>query len=282
MPNSLSDIYYGLLAQQMDEPKGLLASNYQNGLLGSPINPIAQRNRLADFGAKVPQARNLTLRDYADVFSGVANNTVMPFLPGAGDYIAARDSAELGGRAAESAKSGSYGDAALWGLQSLGAGLGALPFIPAMGAMTKKVQQYDLSGWPDYAKKIVSESSPLYKNLVENPGKDSFGAFDSYLRATGQYTKKGDRISQLIRKLEESGYDPKIKNSTRSGSKYIEVEIPNGYIKTIRISNHPQSGQALALHGPASINFGKYDGADTDSILDVLKMLKSDSATTKP
>lgn len=137
MANSLSDLYYGLLADQ--QPQGLLSQYQPGGLLGNPINPIARRNTLADFGYQPPKYNKLSTYDLAQVLAGTANSTILPFMPGAGDVIAAKDSAELGGRAAQSAKSGNYGDAALWGLQSLGAGLGALPFIPAVGGMVKKL-----------------------------------------------------------------------------------------------------------------------------------------------
>lgn len=55
----------GLLDEIYTQQPGLLSSgNRLSGLLGEPINPIARRNRLADFGAPVPQADMRWLNEY--------------------------------------------------------------------------------------------------------------------------------------------------------------------------------------------------------------------------
>lgn len=58
-------------------------------------------------------------------------------LPGAGDVMAAQESQQAGQRMADAFRAGDYGRAASSGLEALGLGLGALPFVPAMGGTMK-------------------------------------------------------------------------------------------------------------------------------------------------
>lgn len=86
----------------------------------------------------------------------------LEMLPGAGDFAAARDSAQAGQEMVNSFKGGDYGGAASNALMSLGLGLGALPMIPALGGIVKRVDALrsgvplDLPKAPEFSKAVAS------------------------------------------------------------------------------------------------------------------------------
>ena len=63
----------------------------------------------------------------------------LEMLPGAGDFAAARDSAQAGQEMVNNFKAGDYGGAASSGLLSLLAGVGVFPAVPALGGMVARV-----------------------------------------------------------------------------------------------------------------------------------------------
>ena len=58
--------------------------------------------------------------------------------------------------------------------------------------------------------------------------------------------------------FEKNGLNVKETGSAHSNSRYVEIEDPiSGEIITTRFSNHPQSGRAMTLHGPADLEVGE-------------------------
>lgn len=58
--------------------------------------------------------------------------------------------------------------------------------------------------------------------------------------------------------FEKHGLDVKETGSAHSNSRYVEITDPiSGETFTTRFSNHPQSGRAITLHGPADLEVGE-------------------------
>jgi len=71
---------------------------------------------------------------------------------------------------------------------------------------------------------------------------------------TMPHYKNYENLSSVF---EKAGLKVKETGSSKSNSKYVEIEDPtSGEIVTARFANHPQSGQAMTLHGPADIEIG--------------------------
>ena len=74
-----------------------------------------------------------------------------------------------------------------------------------------------------------------------------------YEGAMPQYTQQ----ENLANVFENAGLKVKESGSSHSNSKYVEIVDPvSGEVITARFANHPQSGQAMTLHGPADIEIG--------------------------
>ena len=58
--------------------------------------------------------------------------------------------------------------------------------------------------------------------------------------------------------FEKAGLKIKETGSSKSGSKYVEINDPvSGEILTVRFADHPQTGNAISLHGNADIEIGE-------------------------
>ena len=58
--------------------------------------------------------------------------------------------------------------------------------------------------------------------------------------------------------FEKAGLKTKETGSSKSGSKYVDIYDPvSGENLTVRFADHPQTGNAISLHGPADIEIGE-------------------------
>jgi len=112
---------------------------------------------------------------------------------------------------------------------------------PTMQALAPKAGQMA----EDYLRSIggIADITPQGKKSVQNV----------YEGAMPQYTQQ----ENLANVFENAGLKVKESGSSRSNSKYVEIVDPvSGEVITARFANHPQSGQAMTLHGPADIEIG--------------------------
>lgn len=153
---------------------GLLADYYQNG--AQAYFPTE-----ADVKARPDLAKGL-----------------LQFVPGPGDAIAGYD-------AMQSAKQGNYGEAAL-------NGVGLLPFIPAMGGMTKKAGDYLYHGTGEGAFRKILE-----KGLSPVNGKGYLSDSEQYARTYA--SRKGAPFGERVLRVKKA--DSFVPDTSNSGGDYL-------------------------------------------------------------
>lgn len=140
----------GLLDEIYTQQPGLLSSgNRLSGLLGEPINPIARRNRLADFGAKLPAPNRLSVLDMLDA---AALPTMM--IPGVGDVTGTGADLNMYLNDPSSRTAGNYALSMA----------GLLPFVPNVAGSVKKVTE---------SSRDLFHDMPLYHGMagdIDGPG----------------------------------------------------------------------------------------------------------------
>ena len=156
------------------------------GLLGEQAPP---RGLLGDFGEYLSRSwENLSEapagllgigRRVVNDYGAPVANLALGILPGSGDVMAVQDSQRHGQRMADALRAGEYGKAVEAGLWSAAAGLGALPFVPALATNAGKVME--------------SRSSTLYNF----PSRTQRGFDDDYLGAA-----RSDATGRLVEDIE--------------------------------------------------------------------------------
>jgi len=78
--------------------------------------------------------------------------------------------------------------------------------------------------------------------------------FSNYVGEMPHY-KEHENLASVF---EKNGLKVKETGSAHSNSRYVEITDPiSGESLTTRFSNHPQSGRAMTLHGPADLEIGE-------------------------
>lgn len=96
-------------------------------------------------------------------------------------------------------------------------------------------------------------------------------AMNAFGKPSGSPLKFQSQIDDIQKYLDKLGIESKVTKSTRSKSTYLTLDDPSGETFKIRISDHPESGKSLALHGSSDFNVGNYDYADGASLDEALK-----------
>lgn len=92
---------------------------------------------------------------------------------------------------------------------------------------------------------LEKNSKPISrKEMLEQAFEGSMPHYKDYENLASVFEKAG-------LKIKETG-------SSKSGSKYVEINDPvSGEILTVRFADHPQTGNAISLHGNADIEIGE-------------------------
>ena len=98
---------------------------------------------------------------------------------------------------------------------------------------------------PKEVKILEKNSKPVSrKEMLEQAFEGSMPHYKDYENLASVFEKAG-------LKIKETG-------SSKSGSKYVEINDPvSGEILTVRFADHPQTGSAISLHGNADIEIGE-------------------------
>jgi hypothetical protein len=98
---------------------------------------------------------------------------------------------------------------------------------------------------PKEVKILEKNSKPVSrKETLEKAFEGSMPHYKDYENLASVFEKAG-------LKIKETG-------SSKSGSKYVEINDPvSGEILTVRFADHPQTGSAISLHGNADIEIGE-------------------------
>ena len=98
---------------------------------------------------------------------------------------------------------------------------------------------------PKEVKILEKNSKPVSrKETLEKAFEGSMPHYKDYENLASVFEKAG-------LKIKETG-------SSKSGSKYVEINDPvSGEILTVRFADHPQTGNAISLHGNADIEIGE-------------------------
>ena len=92
---------------------------------------------------------------------------------------------------------------------------------------------------------VNKSSNDIYNRL-----KESEQNFEGFM----PHYKEHENLANVF---EKHGLDVKETGSAHSNSRYVEITDPiSGETFTTRFSDHPQSGQAMSLHGPADLEIG--------------------------
>jgi hypothetical protein len=111
--------------------------------------------------------------------------------------------------------------------------------------------EYDIISKKVPASTLTSEGYPYELGYFQPTRKD---ILEQAFEGTMPHYKNYENLSSVF---EKAGLKVKETGSSKSNSKYVEIEDPtSGEIVTARFANHPQSGQAMTLHGPADIEIG--------------------------
>ena len=110
------------------------------------------------------------------------------------------------------------------------------------------------------AKALAPKAGQMAENYMINQGfmpsimpQGKKSIQNVYEGAMPHYTQQ----ENLANVFENAGLKVKESGSSLSNSKYVEIVDPlSGEVITARFANHPQSGQAMTLHGPADIEIG--------------------------
>jgi len=110
------------------------------------------------------------------------------------------------------------------------------------------------------AKALAPKVGQMAKNYMINQGfmpsivpQEKKSIQNVYEGAMPHYTQQ----ENLANVFENAGLKVKESGSSLSNSKYVEIVDPlSGEVITARFANHPQSGQAMTLLGPADIEIG--------------------------
>ena len=122
----------------------------------------------------------------------------------------------------------------------------ALPFAPLAKPVAKAAGR---QAWN--ATEKMMQQQGLMPSIVPLNRKD---ILEQAFEGTMPHYKNYENLSSVF---EKAGLKVKETGSSKSNSKYVEIEDPtSGEIVTARFANHPQSGQAMTLHGPADIEIG--------------------------
>jgi len=96
---------------------------------------------------------------------------------------------------------------------------------------------------PKEVKILEKNGQPTRKKVIEQAFEGAMPHYKDYENLSSVFEKAG-------LKIKETG-------SSKSNSKYVEIKDPvSGEVITARFANHPQSGNAMTLHGPADIEIG--------------------------
>ena len=96
---------------------------------------------------------------------------------------------------------------------------------------------------PKEVKILEKNGKPSRKEIIEQAFEGTMPHYKDYENLSSVFEKAG-------LKIKETG-------SSKSNSKYVEIQDPvSGEVVTVRFANHPQSGNAMTLHGPADIEIG--------------------------
>jgi len=96
---------------------------------------------------------------------------------------------------------------------------------------------------PKEVKILEKNGKSTRKDVLEQAFEGTMPHYKNYENLSGVFEKAG-------LKIKETG-------SSKSNSKYVEIQDPvSGEVITARFANHPQSGNAMTLHGPADIEIG--------------------------
>jgi hypothetical protein len=98
---------------------------------------------------------------------------------------------------------------------------------------------------PKEVKILEKNSKPVSrKEILEQAFEGSMPHYKDYENLASVFEKAG-------LKIKETG-------SSKSGSKYVEINDPvSGEMLTVRFADHPQTGSAISLHGNADIEIGE-------------------------
>ena len=122
---------------------------------------------------------------------------------------------------------------------------------------------------------IAAMAVPAYANALRAGAPKAYNVLENYMINQGfmpSIVPQGKKSIQnvyegamphytqqenLANVFENAGLKVKESGSSLSNSKYVEIVDPlSGEVITARFANHPQSGQAMTLHGPADIEIG--------------------------
>lgn len=221
---------------------------------------------------------------YAQTIAGPIRGLLETFAPGSSDYAAARDSILYGQEMASALRSGRWGDAVGNGLLSFAAGLGALPMVPSVVGMTRKLKW--ASGWPDG---VVTFERPTRAGLARAEEAkrmlaagadeaDIFARTGFALTADGEllgFSKPARRTrrspaEKLAQRLEDQGFQVSRKGSGLSASEYVEARLYNEATDEaldlkFRFSDHNLPPTYGVNHGYADYEIGPHSDAHGSS-----------------
>ncbi len=120
---------------------------------------------------------------------------------------------------------------------------------------------------PAQEKQFYSQTMNIAGELK---GLKSLGGMPMFGAPQKSILKFNSQLDDLQKFLDSKGLESRLSKSTRSGSKYLTIDSPDGGNFTIRFADHPQSGKAMSLHGPSDFNVGKFEYADSNSIDDAI------------
>ena len=111
------------------------------------------------------------------------------------------------------------------------------------GSRGKKEGTYNIVTFDPQTVKILEKNGKPVNEAEQN--------FEGFM----PHYKEHENLASVF---EKHGLDVKETGSAHSSSRYVEITDPiSGETFTTRFSNHPQSGQAMSLHGPADLEIGK-------------------------
>ena len=128
------------------------------------------------------------------------------------------------------------------------------PFAALAGGITKPfvkpvARAIGEQAWN--ATENMMQQQGLMPSVVPSSRKE---IIEQAFEGTMPHYKDYENLSSVF---EKAGLKIKETGSSKSNSKYVEIEDPvSGEVITARFANHPQSGNAMTLHGPADIEIG--------------------------
>jgi hypothetical protein len=125
------------------------------------------------------------------------------------------------------------------------AGVKGLRYLDATSRGKEKGSSNFVIFDPKEVKILEKNSKPVSrKEMLEQAFEGSMPHYKDYENLANVFEKAG-------LKIKETG-------SSKSGSKYVEINDPvSGEILTVRFADHPQTGSAISLHGNADIEIGE-------------------------